>query len=136
MFSSEQKFEINGDKKENLKIAIDCALKLNDSTIDGFKFDNNRLIFGWLPKDKNEYKGYKRYPFEVTLDMATQIAWDYIHKTEEAREIFRNIEHLDIDGSEYKGWRIFVPQYYGKDRVEEANYSIIGIEPDLIYYAK
>lgn len=136
MFSSEQKFEVNGDSKENLKIVLDCVLKLHDIAISGFKFDNNRLIFGWLPGNETEYNGFKRYPFKITLDMATQIAWDYIHKTKEAEERFEKIRNLDIDGNMEKGWRVFAPRHYGDDRIEDAGYSIIGIEPDLIYYSK
>lgn len=72
----------------------------------------------------------------VTLNMATQIAWDYIHETKEAEERFKNIRNLDMDGSIEKGWRVFASRHYGDDKVEDASYSIIGIEPDLIYYAK
>ncbi|MDF2880195.1 MAG: hypothetical protein K0R54_752 [Clostridiaceae bacterium] len=136
MFSSEQKFEINGKTKEDLKTAIECALKLSDYEISGFKYDENRLIFAWMPKNEDNYNGFTRYPFKISLDMATQIAWDYIRESEQAKLRLQEIENLDIDGSIYEGWRIFVPKYYGNDAISNCSYSIIGVEPDLIYYAK
>jgi hypothetical protein len=143
MFSSQQTFAVNGDKKENLKLVLELAFKLNDRRysssdvgIDGFKLDEKQgLIFAWMPKAEKEYKGYTRYPMPISLDMAVEIVWSYL-QSNEAGDIYDALGEPDNDGSVDRGWLVYAPLWYGEYEVDEHFYAIVGIRPDWIIYGK
>ena len=63
MFSSEQKLSINGDRPEDLKLAIEFVLKFADENVSSiYKDPITGIIFGWLDENKH---GFEKVPFEL-----------------------------------------------------------------------
>lgn len=140
MFSSEQKFSINGDTKKDLKTVLKCAFDLYacgqkkaETPIRCFKIDAQKgLIFaGDCDKD-----GYTKYPMDITLDMAVEIIWSYLD-SQEAHKIYESKPYYDGDGTIHHGWRVYIPAWRGEDKIENYHFGvIIGVEPDWTFYHK
>ena len=127
MFSSEQKFSINGSDKEILQKAVKLALDISGSDVQSFNMDGHGITFYWF---RNE--GNSKMPKTKNAETILNLAWDYIN-SEEARESFSKEPHEDIDGSIERGWEIYLPRW---DEDSNHFYAIFKIKLAWLYYHK
>lgn len=110
MFSSNQIFNITGDKESQLKVAIHCAMQFLDAKeMRYYKVQNGYIMF--TEYGTEEKNGLQRIPISGDTDMVAMMAQKFL-KTPDAKE---SLNAYDFgDGSTYKGWELFIPEdYYG-----------------------
>jgi hypothetical protein len=127
MFSSEQKFSVNGEDKETLLKVITLALEMSDNTIKAYSIDGSKIFFYWHQVENS-------YPMPATKnpDTLLNLAWDHI-KSDESKTANNLDKDLDIDGSTYSGWEVFLPHYTDNNK---HFYVTLAVKRTWIYYAK
>ena len=145
MFSSEQKLSINGDRPEDLKLAIEFVLKFADENVSSiYKDPIKGIIFGWLDENKH---GFEKVPFELNSTLITDITLQFL-ESEEVKKRYQQLQNRNdeegmfiggCDGSIYEGWEIFIPESDITDKkygIKEPFYAIFGVRPTLTFYGK
>jgi len=139
MYSSEQKFEINGCTDEELGIILDCAIRLSESKDlpSYYARQENKLYLGW-----SQEEGFKPImpEFAVTEELLIAFIKSFLlkaHRHNNLSEKYKNTLSC-FDGSVQDGFRAFLPtlNFSSEEYFAGADYTIIGFEPDLIFYAK
>lgn len=129
MFSSEQQFRVNGESKTMLTKALQLALDLSNSKIEGYRIIDQAIYFYWHSDKENVNK----LPKTDNIDTLVNIAWDHL-SSEEAKDAHtKNSPQDDIDGSISRGWEIFIPSY---DELDDDFYVVVGIRLDWLYFHK
>jgi len=129
MFSSEQQFRVNGESKTMLTKALQLALDLSNSKIEGYRIIDQAIYFYWHSDEENVNK----LPKTNNIDTLVNIAWDHL-SSEEAKDTHtKNSPQDDIDGSVSRGWEIFIPSY---DELDDEFYVVVGIRLDWLYFHK
>ena len=133
MFSSEQKFVINGDNDKSLEKVLELALELSDYIgIEAFYEDKKGLVFCFY-----ECEGSTKYPFNPTIKVLVEHINQYIKGLSKEK-----IEELagpcpDNDGTVKLGWEVFHPLWYGENEIENYdNAAILAVRPCWIIYGK
>ena len=118
MFSSNQVLEISGDKKEQLAKAVKFILDYDGKdviNVHGMKEINGKLIFGWIPKDKNgtfkeEYKKEWDKVFDNTLplhdELLVEIIWGWLNRQDETYKAIYDEEGVGYWDTSVKGFLI------------------------------
>lgn len=145
MFSSEQKLSINGDRPEDLKLAIEFVLKFADENVCSiYKHPVKGIIFGWLDENKH---GFEKVPFELNPTLITDIVLQYL-ESKEVKNTYKKLQDRNdkdglfingCDGSIYEGWEIFIPVSEHQNKkygIEEPFYATFGVRPTLTFYGK
>lgn len=127
MFSSEQKFSLNGEDKDVLTKALQLMLEISGNSIKAYTIEGSKIMFFWYPKPELNIM-----PTTKNVDTIVNLAWDHL-KSEEAIAAFQKEPSQDIDGTIRKGWEIFIPDY--KD-TSDSFYATIGVKLAWIYYGK
>lgn len=133
MFSTEQKFCINGDNNEALAKVLQLALELSGTNgIKAFYEDTNGLVLC-----KYDSSGTIEYPFEPTIPVLVEQVNQYIKKlTNDDIQRLAGKEP-DIDGTVRLGWEIFHPLWYGEHKLNDYKpAAIIAVKPCWIIYHK
>lgn len=139
MYSSEQKFEINGCTDEELGIILNCAICLYDmkGLPSYYALRENRLYLGYFKE-----KGFKPIMPEFAINEEVLIAFvkSFLaipHLYDNVSAHYANMLN-SFDGSVNNGFRAFVPTLNSssKDYFAGADSTILGFEPDLIFYSK
>ena len=147
MFSSNQRLEISGDTKQELKQALAFAIdysgrKTNYNDFVYQKVDNLFCI-GTARTDNKEIGKWKRFDFDCNVDILTEIIWQFIQNQD-----FYNAEDAEYirfggaDGSVDKGFIIrALDTEDACDRdldetVDKMFYGIFYVQPFNSFYAK
>lgn len=132
MFSSKQKFNINGEDNESLAKALQLALDLSERTIEAFYEDKNGLVFC-----SYNCEGCTKYPFEATVPILVEHAAQYLTNLPIDDKLRLAGEEPDMDGGAYLGWEVFHPLWYGENELENYNLAaVIAVRPCWIVYGK
>jgi len=135
MFSSEQKFNVNGSSRENFQKTLQLALELDSvaSKIrlpEYYQVDTEKGEL-YLVSSYSRLENTLPFPPKASLETIISIIWDHLLSAE-----FQSVLHSkttdDIDGTIDAGWEIFIPRY----PVENAWQLFVGVRLDWIYYAK
>jgi hypothetical protein len=129
MFSSEQQFRVNGEDKTMLTKALQLALDLSNSKIEGYRIIDQAIYFYWHSDKENVNK----LPKTNNIDTLVNIAWDHLSSEEAKTAHTKNSPQDDIDGSISRGWEIFIPSY---DELDDDFYVVVGIRLDWLYFHK
>ena len=139
MFSSEQKFAVNGDDKEDLIKVIKLAMELNDiSEVKSFFIDKNGclVICSYKDNDADEVK----YPFNPSPVVLAEQIYNYIYtiKLERPEQITALAgKEPDNDGSVDLGWEVFAPSWYGEYEIRPYHQNaFLAVKPCWIIYGK
>ena len=128
MFSSEQKFSVNGSEKERLKQTLQLALGMSGSKVQAFNTNGHSITFYWLDKE-----GMNKLPKTDNIETIINIVWDHL-TSDEAKESFASEPRENIDGSIEKGWEVFLPNWNDDD--PNHFYAIFAVKLAWLYYAK
>ena len=133
MFSTEQHFTVNGEKKEDLEKVLNLALKLSGHKgIKSFYKDKNGLVLCWTDCDRAT-----SYPFEATIPILSEQIMQYITSLPNDEILNLAGPCPDIDGTVRLGWEIFHPLWYGENELEKYEWAaMLAIRPSWIIYAK
>ena len=133
MFSTEQRFTINGEYDEALEKVLKLAMELSgEKSIKSFYKDKKGLVFC-------SYKccGLTEYPFEPTIKVLVEQIKDYIKNLSEEDVLLLAGNAPDVDGTVVLGWEVFYPLWYGENEVEKFEWSaVFAVRPSWIIYAK
>ena len=147
MFSSTQKFIINGDENKNLKSILELAFKLSDDIPETYTIDPVKgIIFYW---DEDIGKPLTGIPstFKEQIDFLCDRILEYLEMPE-VKKIYDSLREKEnkngcfidgLDGIIENGWEVFLPisnhinEKYG---IEDSSSAIIGVRPTLIFYGK
>lgn len=140
MFSSEQKFIINGDSKDALEQVITLAMKLEDvKTVESFYYDENGILV-ICDYMESELDDEIKYPFEPTTKVLVEQIYSYITTLKiESPELLIKLagEEPDDDGDVVLGWEVFHPLWYGEHKIEPYGMnSFLAVKPCWIVYGK
>lgn len=138
MFSSDQRFLVSGDNRENLTETLRFALNYDNNLCHRDKPGCTRIgSFAIHPKHGlvfgNDYSGdegdlFQVYPMPMTLEMVVEHAMQYL-KSAEAGELRKMIPHDNGDGTSREGWEVYLPPFaYFR--------TVIAVKPSWTYYAK
>lgn len=134
MFSSEQKFVVNGESLEDLTSTLTFGLKLADhrnlipKAVD-YDVENGRVVLYW-----HEVSGSEKVPPYLTVQTLSAQIMDFLNSGDVTSVYQQNHKPLNIDGGLDLGWVVRVPDY--RSGIREHFYAVLVIEPDWIYYAK
>lgn len=163
MFSSNQKFIITGDRIEDLKEVMTCALNMyyspthsynggrgieaykieDDGTMVFYSYYNDRYIDKLTLIPKEEIGNFQYLILNIQLYLSSQ----------KYKNIANNLSHYDGDGTSRIGWELGCYDMYYEQLVEEndkANeksdkyicrpdydhYACLYLKPYWTYYAK
>lgn len=135
MFSSEQKFSINGDTDDNLRVALNAALNLSGYKIKSYDYVNGE-VFLYYTEDAGKYS----FPVPATVDLLTTLVSELLDAGDSQTYLDKLDEH-DIDGSQNKGWEVYIPRgLSGKPEYDAIRsgewYIAFAVRPDWTYYGK
>lgn len=138
MFSSYQKFSVNGEDDENLAAVLQLAMQLSGNTdkpdsVESFYIDKHGyLILCTYLNSDNELE--KQYPFKPTIPVLIEHIKSYIGElSDKDKERIAGSEP-DTDGSTKLGWEVFAPSCH---EIEPYDYNVIvAIRPCWIIYEK
>lgn len=132
MFSSEQKFVIDGETDSNLAKVIQLVFDISgEKKIKSFYNDKNGLVFCTSEEDGN------KYPFEPTVTVLVEQINQYIKNL--SQEDIKRLAGYEpgIDGTVVLGWEVFCPTYGGTEDLENHKWSeLFAVRPKWIVYAK
>lgn len=133
MFSSEQKFTINGDNNKALSKVLQLALDLCGwNGIKAFYEDKNGLVLCSYDCD-----GSTKYPFEATIPVLVEQINQYINNLSSEDVLRLAGEEPDNDGGVKLGWEVFCPLWYGENKIEHYVLdAVIAVRPCWIIYGK
>lgn len=133
MFSSEQKFTINGCDDDVLEKVLGLAIELSGwKGVKSFYEDKNGLVFCGYECD-----GSTKYPFEATIPVLVEQINQYIKNLSREDIIRLAGGEPDIDGSVELGWEVFHPLWYGENEIEKYELAgILAVRPCWIVFAK
>lgn len=137
MFSSEQKFNVNGEGKtqlsETLKFAVGWKSSGRRSLPQGVRFDEDTgtVFLYW----HSELEGVAPLSEYLTIETFSSIVYDFLKSGEVERNFRVANKPLDIDGSLELGWEVFIPNW-STPGVVHSGYAFLAVKPDWIYYAK
>ncbi len=135
MFSSEQKFSINGDTDEDLRVALGAALSISGYKIKSYNYVNGE-VFLYYTEDAGKYS----FPVPATLDLLTTLVSELLNSSD-SEDYLSKVDSYDIDGSQNKGWEVYIPAglsgqpEYAELRAGEW-YIAFAVRPDWTYYHK
>jgi len=139
-YSSEQKFCVNGEGRDALKLTLSLALKLCGMSVESiYIHPDYGIFFGWLDETED---GWQKLSDSLSLDEVTQMAWSFLRspKVKMTYNKLFQADHfaMNFDGIIKKGWEVFYPDIrgdYGNDELD-LFYAIIAVKPTLLYLGK
>jgi len=132
MFSSEQKFAINGYNDDALGKVLSLALEISGEKIKAFYNDKRGLVFC----SYNDH-GSTLYPFEATIPVLIEQIRQYIEGLSNDEVESLAGPEPGIDGSVELGWEVFHPLWYGEYEIENYECSaVLAVRPCWIVFAK
>lgn len=137
MFSSEQKFIVNGSDKnelaEILKLAVEWQTSGRKTLPEGIVFDTDSAsVFFYWSDSPNHVEKLPKFTSPETL---TSMVWDFLNSAEVQRAFRATSEADDIDGTVDYGWQVMTPRW-DTPGLKESSYAFLVIKPDWIYYHK
>jgi len=163
MFSSNQKFIITGDREEDLKTALSCALSINFSPthslnakrgIKAYKIeDSGTIIFYSYYNDSDKINLILIPEEEIGNFEYLMLTIQLYLSSKKYKSIANNIDYYDGDGSSHIGWELGCYDMYFEQLVEENekqnsksdkyicrpdydHYAFLYLKPYWTYYAK
>lgn len=132
MFSSNQKFSVNGEEKRELVNALKFAFDLDGHLPKSYMYFEGKVLF-YTSDVSAKFEDCFPVHASASVETLAGVVFDYL-KSGEARKFFTEKQD-DLDGSTYLGWHVFVPTY--KDAPPQDSWSLmLGVKHDWIYYAK
>lgn len=133
IFSSEQKFTINGEDNKVLEKVLQLALEICGwKEIKAFYEDPNGLVFCAYTTN-----GATEYPFKATPAVLVEHINQYLDKLSDEDVLRLAGEAPDNDGDVILGWEVFHPLWYGENKINNYKLSaILAIRPCWIVYGK
>jgi hypothetical protein len=133
MFSTEQHFVINGERKEDLEKVLDLAIKMSGyKSVESFYKDKKGLVLCWTTRDNTT-----QYPFEATIPVLSEQIMQYITSLSDDEILKLAGPCPSIDGCVRLGWEVFHPLWYGENGLEEYDWAaLLAVRPSWIIYAK
>jgi hypothetical protein len=126
-------FNVNGSTLEQLKLAIQLVCmqdyKLSNPVVAWNFSEKHGLIFYW-----KHVEGSHKFPVPVTAESAALIVWDWL-KTDDPWKMQLSgwDADADHDGSNSRGWRVFVEDWGNVDR---SSYAIFAVTPAYMWHGK
>lgn len=135
IFSSEQKFTINGEDNKVLEKVLQLALEICGwKEIKAFYEDPNGLVFCAYGAGT---EGTIEYPFKATPAILVEHINQYLDKLSDEAILRLAGEAPDNDGDVILGWEIFHPLWYGENKINNYKLSaILAVRPCWITYGK
>jgi len=125
-------FNVNGKGLDALKKTIELAFLISSDKTKAthWSFDQKHgLILTWA-KDKNG----QEFPAPLNAEQATTIVWEWL-SSEKAKNV--ELSHwdsdLDHDGSNSKGWRVYLEDW---GNIDDYRYVICAIKPIFVWHGK
>ncbi len=122
MFSSEQKFNVNGSDKEELKEVLALAFRMADFPTH-YSYSPTGVQLYW------EYDKETAFPEKASIDTVVSIIWDRLNASDVQTEFRKITKEKNIDGGVEVGWEVKIPSY-------SWNGPFLEVDLDWIYYAK
>lgn len=131
MFSSEQRFEISGDRGQ-LEAAIKFAVNMYGSSCKSYQISKDgKYCLGWTVDEEN---GWNPFPFDFDAHIVSEIVKQHLDKQDYGKDPYDW-----CDGGSGKGFLMkVIDQTFSdeKDGIKRPFYGIVSIEPFWNYYAK
>ena len=133
IFSSEQKFTINGEDNQTLEKVLQLALEICGwKEIKAFYEDPNGLVFCAYGTN-----GTIEYQFKATPAVLVEHINQYLNKLSDEAILRLAGKAPDNDGDVVLGWEVFHPLWYGENKINDYKLSaILAIRPCWIVYGK
>jgi hypothetical protein len=129
MFSSEQKFSVNGSGREALFRTIDLALWSAGTKVASYRLTDTGVLLYW-----HERPGTSALPKTTKTETVSNLIWDHLSDPEVCANFKRTARSLDIDGSKELGWKVFLPT--SKNDPDNHSYALLGVSLEWLYFAK
>ena len=138
IFSSEQKFTINGEDNKVLEKVLQLALEICGwKEIKAFYEDPNGLVFCAYSTGTGAEGTTIEYPFKATPAILVEHINQYLDKLSDEAILRLAGEAPDNDGDVILGWEIFHPLWYGENKINNYKLSaILAVRPCWITYGK
>jgi hypothetical protein len=131
MFSSEQRFEVSGDRGQ-LEDAIKFAIKMYGNGCESYQITKDgKYCLGWFVK---EDEGWNPFPFDFDAHIVSEVVKQHLDKQDYGLN-----PYAWFDGGAGKGFLMkVIDQIFSdeKDGIRHPFYGIVSIEPFWNYYAK
>lgn len=122
MFSSEQIFKVNGDKREQLLDVLKLVGSLSGSKVAAYSFDEHTFKLFWHYDSTR-----KQFPLPTKMEVheMTDFVMGFLKQAQYG-------EADDMDGDYNKGWCV----EHNSGGSDDAFYTIVTVTPMYTYYAK
>lgn len=131
MFSSEQRFEVSGDRGQ-LDAAIKFAVNMYGNSCKSYQISKDgKYCLGWTVDEEN---GWNPFPFDFDAHIVSEIVKQHLDKQDYGEDPYDW-----CDGGSGKGFLMkVIDQTFSdeKDGIKRPFYGIVSIEPFWNYYAK
>ena len=149
MFSSNQKFEVSGDSKEQLRDCLEFSMKLakcgskfdfNNWTDLVFQTFDNSFCLGTVRKDDKDIGKWQRFQFDFDVDIVSSIIWQFLQKQD--YKMAEDNLYDGYDGSIDKGFvmrALDTEDAYSRDldeKIDKMYHGFVYFQPFNSFYAK